>query len=134
MKNLFVYGSLMYPAVWRRLVRRRYPSHPARLRGYRRFRVKGETYPGLLRARGGVVSGVVYLGVRQRDLTRLDRFEGHCYRRVPVRVEVDGLGRQPAEVYLFRPGQRRRLSTSEWDEETFARKGLQRFLTAYSGF
>ena len=51
MTHLFVYGTLMYAPVWRRLVLGNHRKTRARLTGYRRFGIRGQVYP----FRGGVL-------------------------------------------------------------------------------
>jgi gamma-glutamylcyclotransferase (GGCT)/AIG2-like uncharacterized protein YtfP len=85
---LFVYGTLLDPAVLARvtgqrgLVRR---LRPARLAGWRRVALRGTPYPTLLRDPGAGVDGAV-LRVGASAFTRLAAYEGSAYRLVPVRV------------------------------------------------
>ena len=53
MKNTFVYGSLMFDAVWDALIKNRYRKVAARLDGYTRVCIRGEVYPALVEAEGG---------------------------------------------------------------------------------
>jgi hypothetical protein len=49
-KNIFTYGSLMYPEVMYNLVKgQNYKTEPVLLRNYSRRHVKGKTYPGIMR-------------------------------------------------------------------------------------
>jgi hypothetical protein len=41
------------------------PPKPATLRGYRRLKVKGEVYPGIIPDGGGSVTGVLYRDIDQ---------------------------------------------------------------------
>ena len=42
-ENVFTYGSLMYEAVWTRVVRGQYASVRARLAGFRRLAIRDES-------------------------------------------------------------------------------------------
>jgi ABC-type amino acid transport substrate-binding protein/gamma-glutamylcyclotransferase (GGCT)/AIG2-like uncharacterized protein YtfP len=132
--NVFVYGSLMYDAVWSRLVSRQYQKVSARLSGYRRLKIKDEDYPGLVKGIG-VVRGIVWLGLDDETLARLDRFEADCYERVTeIVVDDDGNGIQ-ADCYRIKESARSvLLEDADWDEDEFERTGLQRFVNSYSGF
>ena len=127
MTNLFVYGSLMFDQVLTGLVQGRYEKVDAELRGYARLQVRGELYPGLVRATRGRVQGAVLTGVTADDLQRLDLFEGHYYKRIAVRVYMQGTIIS-AQTYVFRQRYRRLLSSSEWQPVQFKQRYLQRFL------
>jgi len=130
--NVFTYGSLMYPSVWRRVVRGEYRSLRGEVRGYRRVRVAGASYPALIRAEPReVVAGVVYLDVSAADVARLDHFEaeGEAYSRVPVSVELRG-GR-PVEAWAYLALHPDRVEPAEWDPARFEAEDLARFLTTY---
>ncbi len=129
--HVFTYGSLMYPAVWDQLVRRRYRSELVTAAGFERFAVLGERYPALVPSSdvSKEVEGRVYFDVKPDDLLRLDRFEGEAYDRRMITV-----GRYSAQAYIWRPALRCRLSRDEWDVERFERTGLQQFLRSYRGF
>jgi len=134
MKNIFVYGTLMYAEVWRRVAHKDYPWKRARLHNYQRYRVKNALYPGLVKSRNGLVEGVAYFGVEHGDIQRLDRFEGDYYQRLPVIIEADEIGRCRAEVYIFRNRYRRCLSGRVWRTEEFGAKAREKFLAGYRGF
>lgn len=133
MNNVFVYGSLMFDEVWDRLVQKPYKKLDANLAGYKRLRVCDEDYPGLVKFSAGDVDGKLYLNVTEHDLARLDHFEGEYYKRESVIVRV-GVEEYPAEVFVFCRVYRHLLCESEWSVGHFARKGLHRFLSRYTGF
>ena len=132
--NTFVYGSLMFDAVWNILISTRYRKTAARLDGYARVCVRGEVYPGLVQAPGRSVNGMLIHGVRPEDVAILDRFEGEYYERVPVKVATGQGGASRAETYLFNEQAAHLLTDSEWSVEEFARSGINAFLAEYRGF
>ena len=69
MKNIFVYGSLMFDSVWNRVVTGSYSKIEGQLFGYSRFTIKGEHYPGLIE-KPGTVDGVIWLDVSDTDIAR----------------------------------------------------------------
>ena len=109
-------------------------SRPAVLSGYHRFVVRGEQYPGIVAHAGGKVVGRVYHGIAPVSWERLDRFEGEMYERQHVVVGYQD-GRE-AEVccYVIRAAFVDRLTTIEWDYDTFIRSGKTRFQNQYGGF
>lgn len=81
--RLFLYGTLLDPAVWARRAGAAGPTIPARLRGWRRVRLRASPYPTL--RRGGSVSGMVR-DVSAATLRRLVAYEGPRYRLTRVVV------------------------------------------------
>lgn len=134
MKNIFVYGSLMFADVWNRVVCHQYKKHNAVLRGFKRLPVKGENYPGLVKSFDGSVAGVVYFAVTAQDIKRLDKFEGRYYKKSPVTVVCDRGYEYKAETCMFNRRYRRRLSGLPWDPLRFRAQHLSRFISKYNGF
>lgn len=132
--HCFTYGSLMWADIMARVCGREFASEPASLADHRRHPVRGQDYPGLQAAPGGVVSGRLYRDVDAAAWARLDAFEGEEYERVPVLVALADGTTLAAQVYRFRPGFSARLLPGEWDEQAFAREGRQRFIARYAGF
>jgi gamma-glutamylcyclotransferase (GGCT)/AIG2-like uncharacterized protein YtfP len=155
MTTIFTYGSLMFPEVWQRVVLGEYESASAAAPGYRRFAVRGETYPAMVAAAVGTVeagegvpttlagvpdgagenpprpavAGVIYYGVSPLDCNRLDIFEGPEYRRERIRVIlIDG---QVVEADTYIHIMPERMDTAPWTPGEFDLPG---FLGTYCGF
>ena len=124
--NVFTYGSLMFAPVWERVVRGRYRHAKAVLERHARFALVDDTYPGMVSAADGSVSGVVYFDVDGPDLAALDHFEGNEYRRTDVQLRLHDDTPLAAQTYLFEA--LGRLSDQPWDPERFA---MDRFLDSY---
>ena len=121
--DLFTYGTLISPKVWLRVVGRAYPTLPARVRGFRRVRVRGESYPALLPAGPEEeVEGVVHLGLSPQDLARIDRYEGELYRRIPVTCHLQDGSSREAQAYLFRREFLHLTEEGPWDPEEFLKE------------
>lgn len=132
--HVFTYGSLMFEPVWSLVVRGRYQASSARLSGYQRRVVIGQTYPGLWPGKADCnIEGVLYHNVTDADVGRLDRFEGRYYQRRTLSCVSNG-ERVEAAVYVFRPQFGRLLGNRCWDPVQFAQRGLPRFLARYRGF
>lgn len=125
--NVFVYGSLMFPQVWRRVVRGTHDGAPAVLRGHRRSALRDAEYPGAVPDPGARIAGWIWFDVDADDVARLDAFEGDEYRRDKVEVELDDARACEAQVYVFL--ERDRLATLDWDAAAFERDHLEHFLS-----
>jgi gamma-glutamylcyclotransferase (GGCT)/AIG2-like uncharacterized protein YtfP len=133
--NLFTYGSLMFDEVWSQLVCGDYVKRSARLQGFTRRRVHGDVYPVIVRGRDGDwVDGVVYFGVDDADLKRLDLFEAEPYDRQTHLVVVDGCEKHPADAYVLKDDYRHMIHDCEWDPQWFEREALPIFIGSYRGF
>lgn len=132
--NIFAYGTLMIPAVMYAVTARHFRFKKAVFRGYARFTVNGESYPGIVPEADAVTEGIIYLNVDEASLERLDIFEGELYQRTPVRVETKGEAILNAETYVIKPEYRGYLSSKGWDVNTFIKTYLETFLESYQGF
>jgi len=132
--HCFTYGSLMWADIMARVCGAEFASEPASLAGHRRHPVRGQDYPGLQAAPGGLVPGRLYRDVDPLAWARLDAFEGPEYERVEVVVARADGSLLPAQVYRFRAEFAQRLEPGDWDAEAFGRDGRQRFIARYTGF
>ena len=117
--HLFVYGTLMYPALMEEFSGCKLPRVPATLRGYTRRAVLGASYPGIFPDAGGSVQGCLYRDLPDSSWAPLDRFEGEMYAREQVRVVLEDDTSLLAEVYAVRPEFYHCLDTSDWDYAAF---------------
>ena len=133
--NIFTYGSLMYDAVWQRVVGVDYDKVRATIHGYRRRAIKGETYPALIPGnKNETVDGVLYFAVRAADIDRLDRFEGDYYRRIHLHCRLADGRIIEAEGYRFKDKFRHLVEDNPWNTEAFESSITDRFLSNYQGF
>jgi gamma-glutamylcyclotransferase (GGCT)/AIG2-like uncharacterized protein YtfP len=132
--NLFVYGTLMIPSVMYAVTGRKFRIVDAILRGYARYTVKGEYYPGIVPATDAVTEGVIYLDVDELSIKQLDEFEGDLYRRTPIPAETGKGEIFNAETYIIKPKYRNCLSSIVWNMKEFSQNHLEAFLKTYSGF
>jgi gamma-glutamylcyclotransferase (GGCT)/AIG2-like uncharacterized protein YtfP len=132
--KIFTYGTLMISDVMYAVTTREFRFKNAILRGYARFTVKGESYPGIIPATDAVTKGIIYFDVDKSSLERLDAFEGDLYQRTPILAEMEGGEICNAEAYVIRPSYRGHLSSSGWNAKEFVQRYLKVFLETYSGF
>jgi gamma-glutamylcyclotransferase (GGCT)/AIG2-like uncharacterized protein YtfP len=129
--NLFTYGTLQNAEVLAQVVGRSWPSSPALLDGYARYRVNDKPYPAIVEQPGAQVQGSLYSGVTQRELERLDDYEGELYERCSLRVWV-GTQAMDAFTYLLRAEYRALLSAELWELADFEREHLASYLSRIS--
>jgi len=132
--NLFAYGTLQVPLVMERVVGCRVaPPEPAVLENYRRFLLRGKTYPGIVESPGDAVRGVLFRRLGPDPVRRLDAFEDPVYERRTVRV-LAGAEAVAADAYVIPAGSRHLLDTVDWSLEGFREHDLDRFLETHGGW
>jgi gamma-glutamylcyclotransferase (GGCT)/AIG2-like uncharacterized protein YtfP len=132
--DLFAYGTLMSGDIMLAVTGHRFPAAPGVLRGFRRNRIRGEVYPGIIPSPEERVDGIVYSNLTEDDWKRLDLFEGEMYVRSAVTVQLgDGTVRQ-AQTYVLKPQFENRLTSEPWTLEEFLLSGKARFESQYQGF
>lgn len=134
-RHIFTYGSLMFPEVWRSIVKQPYECQPAWVDGFRRTCIHNDNYPVVLpRAGQKDLEGVVYFSVKSQDITRLDRFEDEYYfrRRIRPRILLDGEPKTvEADLYVLKPKYSELASLRPWDPELFEARHLKQFHRTY---
>jgi hypothetical protein len=130
--RFFFYGTLLDRDVASLVLGRRLPPQaytPANLPGHARRRVKGASYPIVVRDPRGEVRGAVVGGLSARDVDRLARYEGPRYRIAPLKVRIDGA---MTTVSVFAPLEERFQPTSgEWDVVAWQRCYKRAFLARF---
>lgn len=134
MKNLFVYGTLMFDEVWQQLTVKKYHRTRAFLPHFQRVTIKNETYPAVFRSIKSTTDGVLIHNISGNDIRQLDRFEGKYYKRCSVTVYTHDNKTFPAEVYVIKNRFRKLLTSKEWQPEEFNNKHIDRFLSSYKNF
>lgn len=125
--SVFTYGSLLFPAIMSAVTGRSFPSRPALLPDYARYRVRDASYPGITACSAASVTGRLYLKVDSSSLKILDRFEGDLYVRQAVDVHCNNQLTN-AQTYIVAPGQTHHLTTIPWDPDHFEKNDYALFL------
>lgn len=125
--HIFIYGSLMFPQIWQRVVHGSYRSAPATAHDLIRLALVDDIYPGMVARAGEQVEGVLYFDVDAQDVAALDAFEGCEYERAEIAVKMPAGEIVIAGTYIFLAGQR--LSAVSWEPQAFQ---ISRFIDAYS--
>jgi gamma-glutamylcyclotransferase (GGCT)/AIG2-like uncharacterized protein YtfP len=132
--HLFAYGTLMCPAIMRRVAGTLPAAQKATLEGYHRGPLDGIVYPAIFPRREARVEGLLYLDLSSSAWPRLDAFEGEIYYRDQVVVTMDDCSRRDAETYILRPEYLDRLGESEWSYAEFLEFGRAGFESEYEKF
>jgi hypothetical protein len=132
--RFFFYGTLTDYDVTALVLGRRLPPAAfvaASLPGHARRRVKGASYPIVVRDPNGAVPGVIVSGLSARDVARLTAYEGPGYRVVPLRVRSAGA---MATVSVFEPVQSRLQPSGDlWDLALWQRRHKRAFVGRLKG-
>jgi gamma-glutamylcyclotransferase (GGCT)/AIG2-like uncharacterized protein YtfP len=132
--RLFAYGTLMLPEVMEVVAGRRCAARPALLHAHRRRLLRGAVYPVLLPAAGESVAGVLWEGLDDASLARIDRFEDAIYERTRRRVVLASGEEREAFVYLLRPEHAALAADDAWEEADFRARHLAAFLASCREF
>ena len=128
MHRLFVYGTLEFPQVIKKLLGVTLVGEYAELPGYERFMLVNKNYPGIIRNSMARVDGILYEGVTAKQLAILDRYEDDFYERCRVVVETVNAQSVAAWTYIIPLRHKRTLSNKPWNRDDFMRTHLKRFL------
>jgi gamma-glutamylcyclotransferase (GGCT)/AIG2-like uncharacterized protein YtfP len=134
--NVFAYGTLMFPEVWKAVVGREFASVEGTADGYAIYRVRDAVFPGIVAAgKRDAVRGVVYLDVDPESVARLDMFEDEFYRRETLSIDCDDDEHRSAEAYVVPNTNRAVLTEDIWQRDKFvASGGLDQFIRRFQGF
>ena len=132
--HVFTYGTLMCADIMRAACGGLPAASTARLDGFSRHPVAGEEYPGIRRAPGASVKGVLYHDASAAQLARLDAFEGSQYVRQSVAISLDDGRRLNAQTYVFADEQLHLLQPGDWNYTAFLERGRACFEGRYLGF
>jgi gamma-glutamylcyclotransferase (GGCT)/AIG2-like uncharacterized protein YtfP len=133
--NLFVYGTLLLPAVIEALIGRVPDQLPATLLDYRRYRLAGKVFPAITSEPNARVDGLVYRGLDPQELMIVDAFESSIYTR--RRVDAQTLLTQvvTADAYVLADGNERMLQQAPpWLLDDFAAHSGPRYIRMCAEF
>ncbi|EIE26750.1 AIG2-like protein [Coccomyxa subellipsoidea C-169] len=128
MSNVFVYGTLMSEEVVAALIRRAPRQQPAKIRGYRRHRIKGFIFPAIVPAEeSDEVNGLVLYGLNCEEMEVFDEFEGEEYYKTDATPILADGSQVDASVYVWQDSARH-LLYGKWDYQEWRRKHLENYV------
>lgn len=115
LNDLFCYGTLCAPEIMRAVIGRVPPARLAVLPAFACYRVSGKTYPAVVADQVSCTEGLLYTGLTDVELKKLDTYEGGEYLRRRQTITTSP-GQQVAQawVYVIHPLCRARLSRTAW--------------------
>ena len=126
LRPLFVYGTLMDPDFLSGLladhgIARHLEFAPARLDGWRRGRVRGASYPGIVALEGASTEGMLLFiqsmgeprGIDDAVAEILDEYEGALYERIAIDARTPS-DLVPAQVYALKAEHQHILESEDW--------------------
>ena len=130
--RLFVYGTLMMPAVRRAVCGVTLASRDAELMDYARFQLRQRVYPAIVPAPGAATVGLLCEGLNAALWERLDAWESALYRREAVVTRgADGM-LIAAQTYVLAARHRHLLGTDAWSPAEFERLHLSAYLARWT--
>ncbi len=125
-KKLFVYGTLQFPEILKRLTGKTFSSKPAILSDYQRCSVTDCDYPALIPKKGAKTEGFILEDMDDVCFKAIDLFEGDEYEKKDVTVIVDD-DKVEATVYVWN-AEKDKLLDLDWDATLFEKKFLNKYL------
>ena len=118
----------MFPAVWRRIDVGEFPSQPATLHGYARYRIQDAVFPGIIQVNDeSQVRGVLYQGLDEDVLFELDAYESDLYDRIAVTATTAN-GPVDCTAFVIPASHSSALTNEPWDAKQFEQQELAKYL------
>jgi gamma-glutamylcyclotransferase (GGCT)/AIG2-like uncharacterized protein YtfP len=132
--SLFTYGTLMLPEIIQLITGRQCSGEKATLADFRRGKIRDESYPGIVRAPGHRVEGILYVALHTEEINRLSAFEGDAYELTRVKVQLPDGREADCLTYILKEKYLFLLTGETWSPENFIRDHKESFLREYEGW
>jgi gamma-glutamylcyclotransferase (GGCT)/AIG2-like uncharacterized protein YtfP len=130
MYHLFVYGTLQYPEILKKLTGKTFVAKPAVLTHFKRHKVKNAEYPAIVPKPGAQTTGMLIENVDESSLNAIDFYEGDEYEKTEVNI-ISGDFETKAFAYVWIAGENH-LEKEDWDRACFEKKYLELYIGAKS--
>ncbi len=117
MEQLFIYGTLLFPAVLKKVTGKTFNSVPAVLPGFIRCSIKNCEYPAVIKNSNSKVSGMLLQNVDKKSMKKIADFEGSEYKISQVTV-LKGKQKILANAFVWQ-GELELLEQKEWNKKEF---------------
>jgi gamma-glutamylcyclotransferase (GGCT)/AIG2-like uncharacterized protein YtfP len=127
MAHIFVYGTLMFEKILKKITGKQFTSKPVTLSGYKRFAVKNKPYPAIVPIEDAEskVEGKLLLNVDEESLKKLSEYEGEEFEQKKVTVKYIE-GELDAVAFIWKSDSER--LEGKWDPGVFGRENLNEYL------
>lgn len=126
MQNVFIYGTLLSPAILEKLTGKSFKTSSAVLSGYKRYCIKNCDYPAIIRVDGSKTNGLIIEKTDDLTLAVLSFYEGDEYEIKKVIVLLNGKP-ENALTFVWVKGNEA-LDDEEWDFQHFEKNSLEYYL------
>jgi len=125
--HLFAYGTLCVREIMERIVGSPHAILPAVLHGYARRGLRDRAYPALVPDTSSSTRGMLYLGLNDAELARLDAYEGREYDRKKLQAETRH-GGVCCFAYVLEPDFSDLALAETWDLAKFLDEHVSQYL------
>jgi gamma-glutamylcyclotransferase (GGCT)/AIG2-like uncharacterized protein YtfP len=129
--RLFVYGTLMMPAVLHAVCGQHFTQRPATLADFARYRLRRRVYPAIIASPGALTEGLLYEGLDAALWQRLDEWESTLYSRQAVEVRDAAGHLLGAHTYVLAPAYHHELELVAWSPQEFEGLHLAAYLARW---
>lgn len=130
--RLFVYGTLMMPAVLHAVCGRLLPTRAAGLAEFGRYRLRQRVYPAIVAEPGALTEGLLVEGLDAALWQCLDQWESTLYTRQTVTIQTREGATLTAQTYVLAAQHHQQLDTAPWSPEEFARLHLSAYMARWT--
>jgi len=127
MLPVFTYGTLMYQPLWLKIAEHQRLPIPAVAKGFARCSIENSLSCSLVPAAGGHVAGMLYGGLSESEVARLDEYTEDLFERVQLQV-VTPNEKIVAYSYAIKREFEGRILPKTWNQRRFEHFGLLRLL------
>jgi gamma-glutamylcyclotransferase (GGCT)/AIG2-like uncharacterized protein YtfP len=131
MKNIFVYGTLLFPEILEKLTGKTFESKEGYLNDSKRYQIFDDNiprkYPAIIESKGNQVFGKIILNVDQESLNILDYFEDEKYESKTLKAYLKDGEEFEVLVYVWREEFRDMLK-GDWNIDYFKDNYLSIYL------
>lgn len=122
----------MHEEVWNKIVHKSYKKIPFLLFNYSARRLKNRDYPGLIEHHGAETEGIIYINVSEKDMERLNNFEGDEYQRIILKCQKH-VKIKNIETYLY-TGSKANILDENWSFDDFKHNSFNSFKNQFKGW
>lgn len=130
--RLFVYGTLMMPAVLQAVCGVTFTPRRATLHGYARYQLRARVYPAIVPAAGAAIDGLLCDGIDGPLWQCLDHWESELYTRALVNVCDEAGTPFAAQTYILASPHHHLLGSEPWSPVEFEHTHLAAYLTRWT--
>lgn len=116
--NLFAYGTLMIDEIFQKFTKTPLQKSKGFLKGYECYQLKNRSYPGMIVGKG-LVNGIIYHQLAEKDFLSLDAYEGEEYLRIKVLVNTTTTEQIQAWTYIYKDEFKDNLLHQPWSLEWY---------------